>query len=78
MKLADYYPKEDRLVFMSSTDGMPSGGIIGDIAHLKAARLMASGSAIVRICLDSRMNRHRRNRMKCPYEGLSIKEVSNI
>jgi len=47
----DYYPKRSRLDFTDS-NGVPVCGIIGNLAHLRAAAIMTSGSAIVRLCLD--------------------------
>ena len=75
MITADYYPKQDRLDYISQRDNLPGGGIYGDRAHLRAAELMMSGSAIVRIVLDSRMNRQRRHRTQCPFEGLAIGDI---
>ncbi|MCL2291202.1 MAG: hypothetical protein FWC34_10980 [Bacteroidetes bacterium] len=68
MTLVDYYPNRSRLDFIAS-DGMPGGGINGNLAHLKAAELLISGNAIVRYCLDSKMNNHkidktRKNKVK--------------
>ena len=74
MTTADYYPERARLDFIGN-NGTPTGGHIGPNAHFKAAELFASGSAIVRIVLDSRMNRQRRHRTQCPFEGLSIGQL---
>ena len=69
MTTVDYYPKKSRLDFIGA-DGMAEGGIIGDRAHIKAAALIQSGSAIVRICdINSKMNK----RLKAEYK---IREVS--
>jgi hypothetical protein len=58
--LKTYNPKKAMLNFIAP-DGMAGGGIMGDRAHVKAAELIRSGSAIVRICgIDSKMNRKRR------------------
>lgn len=56
MITADYYPTKSRLDFIAP-DGMPGGGIMGNRAHLHAAQLLTSGTAIVRVCLDSKMNK---------------------
>jgi len=56
MTVADYYPKKDRIDFLDDK-GMPCGGIYGDRAHIKAAALIMSNNAIVRICgINSKMN----------------------
>ncbi len=63
MTTADYYPTKSRLDFIAP-DGMPGGGIMGDLAHLKAARLLQSDNAIVRICLESTINKQRKKKAK--------------
>ncbi len=75
MTTADYYPNRSRLDFIAP-DGMPSGGIMGDLAHLKAARLLQSDNAIVRICLDSAINKKRKNRAKRPSKKLNNKLIT--
>ena len=57
MTVADYYPNKSRLDFIAP-DGMVGGGIIGDRAHVRAAALIMSNNAIVRICgINSKMNK---------------------
>ena len=54
--VADYTPKQSRLDFLDD-HGMACGGIMGPRAHVKAAELIQSGRAVVRICgIDSKMN----------------------
>jgi hypothetical protein len=64
MITADYYPNRSRLDFIAP-DGMPGGGIIGDRAHIKAALLLQSNNAMVRVCLDNSVSKKSRNRVKC-------------
>ena len=61
--VADYTPKKSRIDFLDD-HGMACGGIMGPRAHVKAAELIQSNRAIVRICgIDSKMNGSRKARM---------------
>jgi len=71
MTTVDYYPKKNRLDFIA-TDGMAGGGIYGDRAHVRAAEMIMTGTAIVRICgIDSKMNKQYLRR-------LGIKKVKQL
>jgi hypothetical protein len=63
MITADYYPNKSRLDFLAP-DGMPTGGIMGEHAHVKAAQLLQSNNALVRVCVDSKMNRRNYKKQK--------------
>jgi hypothetical protein len=64
MTTVDYYPKKHRLDFIGD-DGIPTNGIFGDYAHMKAAALIMNGTAIVRVCgIDSRMNKQYMRKLK--------------
>ena len=43
---AIYYPNLKRLDFTDG-NGETTGGMLGNVAHLKAARLIAAGNAII-------------------------------
>ena len=62
--MVDYYPKKHRLDFIAP-DGLPGGGIVGDRAHVRAAALIMSNNAIVRICgINSKMNNRQKAEKK--------------
>ena len=65
--MVDYYPKKHRLDFIAP-DGLLGGGIVGDRAHVRAAELLMSGNAIVRVCgINSRINKRLTSRKKVKY-----------
>jgi len=74
MTVVDYYPKKARLDFIAA-DGMIGGGILGDRAHVRAAALLMSTDAIVRICgIDSKMNKRYPKSIAQPLTTKKVKQ----
>ena len=78
MTVADYYPKKDRIDFLDDK-GMPCGGIYGDRAHIKAAALIMSNNAIVRVCgINSKINRRQNAEYRMQKAKSGIPESLNL
>ena len=55
MITVNYYPKTSRLDYTGDS-GTPIFGIMGNCAHLRAIEYAMSGNAIIRLCLDSKID----------------------
>lgn len=55
MKTVNYYPEQSRLDFIGE-DNLPTHGILGVDAHVKAVNLAAQGKTIIFINIESKAN----------------------
>lgn len=55
MKTVNYYPQQSRLDFIGD-DNVPTHGIFGVDAHVKAVNLAAQGQTVIFINIESKAN----------------------
>lgn len=57
MKTVNYYPQQNRLDFIGD-DNLPTHGILGVDAHVKAVNLAAQGQTVIFINIESKANQN--------------------
>lgn len=57
MKTANYYPQQSRLDIIGE-DNIPTAGIFGVQAHVKAVNLAAQGKTVIFTIVDSKLNQN--------------------
>lgn len=55
MKAVNYYPDQSRLDFIGE-DNIPTGGVFGVDAHVKAINLATQGKTLIFMIIDSKAN----------------------